>query len=170
MIPAHLSNYYPADRRPADVERVIIHITDGQALASKAAKRIQEAGRGASAHFFIGQAGEIVQSVLIKDIAYHAHAANRSSIGLEHCARTPGELGKDDPGLPVTDLQLAASARLAAWLLARCHLAANRSVIVGHCEIDKKTSHSDCPNAIWPWDRYMALVESEFNSLQPAIG
>lgn len=165
MIPAHLSNYYPSDRRPADIQHIVIHLTYGQPLAARAARRIQTEGLGSSFHFVIGQAGEIVQAVLVKDIAYHAHAANRSSVGIEHCARPPGSLGKTDLGLPLTDLQLVASARLVAWLLARCHLPANRTVIQGHSEIDKKTSHTGCPNSLWPWERYMALVDAEYASL-----
>lgn len=167
LIPADPSNYHAAKRQPADIDHVIIHITDGQPLAAKAAKRVQTPGLGASAHFFVGQSGEIVQAVLIKDVAYHAHEANRLSIGIEHCARTPRELGPDDLGLPVSDLQLAASARLVAWLLMRCGLAPKRlETVVGHCEIDKKTTHADCPNAIWPWDRYMEMVTAEYDSLQ----
>jgi N-acetyl-anhydromuramyl-L-alanine amidase AmpD len=167
LIPADPSNYGVASRKPVDVDHIVIHCTDGRGIAMRVAEMWQEAHHGSSAHFVIGQDGVIIQSVLTKDIAYHAHAANRRGIGIEHCARTPGELKPDDPGLPPSQVQLAASARLVAWLCVRCGLAPTRDVIVGHAEIDEVTTHRRCPTGCgWDWDSYIAQVQSEYESLQ----
>ena len=40
----------------------------------------------------IGQGGEIYQFVQLEDIAWHAKGWNNDSIGIEHVARSPGEL------------------------------------------------------------------------------
>lgn len=158
-LPAHESNYLQRDRPLANIAFIVIHITDGHEKAVPVAKMWQEPGHGSSAHFVVGQSGEVVQSVAITDVAYHAHAANKFSIGIEHCARTPKELSPLDPGLPVSRVQYAASATLVKWLCALIEQPVSRDVIRGHCEIDRKTTHKDCPNAIWDWAYYMSLLE-----------
>ena len=76
----------------------------------------QKPGLQASAHYIVGRDGQVVQMVRHRDIAWHATSANSTSIGIEHCARSPRELGRDDPGLPVTPAQYQASARLVRFL------------------------------------------------------
>ncbi len=142
-VPAHPTNYHNAGR--ATFERVVIHCTDGHDKAGPVADMWAQPNHFSSAHFVIGQDGLIIQSVSLSDIAWHAHKANQFSVGLEHCARTPGELGKQDPGLPPSEVQLDASARLAAWLCRIADLPANRETIQGHAEIDPKTTHRLCP-------------------------
>lgn len=160
-IPADKSNYLARDRDPSDIKNIVIHITSGRGDPRPTAEMWQQPGHGSSAHFVIGQDGTVVQAVALNDVAYHAHAANASSIGIEHCAREPGELGHDDPGLPVSDAQMAASAKLVRWLLAVLFLPSTRTVIQGHCEIDKKTSHADCPIACIDLDAFVAEVEAQ---------
>lgn len=98
------------------------------------------------------------------DVAWHATTPNRNSIGIEHCARSPGEFTRQippgtppDPGLPVTPGQYAASAKLVAWLCQQFDFPVDRDHIKGHCEA-AKTDHDDCPNRIWDWPGYMTLV------------
>lgn len=172
LMPADPTNYYADAMGPASVQRIIIHCTDGHAIAANTAKMWQVPYHGSSAHFVVGQDGSIVQSVLLKDGAKHAHSRNnRSSIGVEHCARTPGELGTNDPGLPVSDVQYVASARLVAWLLMRCGLSPTPATIQGHAAADPDTTHRRCPEGCgWDWDRYMALVQQEYSTLQLCEG
>ena len=156
-VPAHPSNYRAGRRKP--VSRVVIHCTDGRERAAPVAAMWQEAGHGSSAHFVVGQRGEVIQSVSLADVAWHAHAANGVSIGVEHCARTPGELGPQDPGLPPTVAQYASSAALVAWLCGVYGLPPDRHTIQGHAEIDPATTHRRCPDGCgWDWSRYMGLV------------
>ncbi len=164
-VPADASNFKAASR--ATFTNVVIHITDGRENAQPVAEMWQEVNHKSSAHFVIGQDGTVLQAVRIKDIAWHAHAANAFSVGIEHCARTPGSLSKDDPGLPPSPALYAASAKLVAYLCNQAELPPDRVTIQGHAEIDHATSHADCPNgAPWDWDAYMALVQNEYAALQ----
>jgi N-acetyl-anhydromuramyl-L-alanine amidase AmpD len=128
----------------------------------------QEPHHGSSAHFVIGQEGEIIQSVLIKDIAYHAHRRRTAPAwGSSTAPARPASSSPDDPGLPPSEVQLAASARLVAWLCLRCGLPPTRDVIMGHAEIDEVTTHRKCPTGCgWDWDSYIAQVQGEYAGLQ----
>lgn len=153
------TNYKTAAR--GTYARVIIHVTDGHADPLPVAQMWQEPHHGTSAHFVVGQDGTTLQCVHLKDVAWHAHTASEDSIGIEHCARTPKELGPRDPGLPVSEAQYAASAKLVAYLLKAAGLSADRTTVLGHCEADRKTTHAGCPNAIWDWVKYISLVTKE---------
>lgn len=163
--PADPGNFHPfsgLDTRP--IRRIVVHITDGHPEVQKTIHHFQDPATRASAHFLISQQGEIVQMVKLDDTAWHACSANHDSIGIEHCARRPGEWnhllppGRPDPGLPLTRVQLAASAALVRWLCDRYALPIGRSFIQGHCEADLTTTHKDCPNSIWDWGQFMDLV------------
>jgi N-acetyl-anhydromuramyl-L-alanine amidase AmpD len=148
---------------------IVIHITDGQPRTDRCVSRFQQAKTQASPHFVVGRAGEVVQLVKIEDRAWHDSGRNGVSVGIEHVARTPGELGPDDAGLPLTEEQLAASAALVAWLLG--HLGLGLDAVVGHYT-NPETSHHDCGlgddattgggrQGIWPWARYWQMIEQE---------
>lgn len=159
LAPAAPSNYCRwRGAAPRKIGKIVIHITDGREQLDGPIRMFQKPGKQASAHYIIGRDGEVVQMVRHQDIAWHACAANAASIGIEHCARSPKELGRDDPGLPVTDAQYAASAALVRWLCTQLQIPMDRDHIQGHCEADPKTTHKDCPNRIWDWTRYIALV------------
>lgn len=163
------ATWCPADRtnyrvgRTQHTQLVVIHCTDGHEHAQPVAEMWQEPNHGSSAHFVVGQDGEIFQAVRLVDTAWHAHTVNGISIGVEHSARTPKELGINDPGLPPSDELYASSARLVAWLCVQMGVQPSRVVIMGHAEADAHTSHSLCPNGCgWDWPRYMGLVAAEY--------
>ena len=107
--PAHSTNYHRwTAAAPRTVSLIVIHITDGHASVDGTLEMFQQSGHKASAHYIVGQDGEVVQVVPDRDIAFHAHALNKTSIGIEHAARSPKEWGRNDPGLPVSEAQLAA--------------------------------------------------------------
>lgn len=146
------------------VDRVVIHQTDGQPRLDRAVEHLRNAepssGHRVSAHFLVGQAGEVFQLVDTADTAWHCSGWNKRSVGIEHIARTPGELSKADPGLPLTAAQLEASARLVAWLLKELGL--ELDAVVPHCS-SPTTTHKDCGRAdvdggIWPWADYLRLI------------
>lgn len=164
-MPAHPSNYRKSRTQHASL--LVIHNTDGHPSAENVGEMWQQPGHGSTANFCVGQDGTIVQSVSVDDTAWHAHAANAYSVGVEHCARTPGEWGKDDAGLPPSDALYAASARLVAWLCVRLGLQPSRVCIVGHSEADATTTHTLCPKGCgWEWPRYMTLVAAEYAKIQ----
>lgn len=178
-IPADPSNYRKAGR--TYFKNVVIHVTDGHPAPYPVAEMWQQPGHGSSAHFVIGQNGCVMQAVHLSDVAYHAHAANATSVGIEHCVRTPGELGPDDVGLPPSKELYQASAKLVAWLCKTEGLTPDRDVIQGHAEIDPATTHDDCPNGPswnwrkyvanpdawpgWDWINYMIMVDDEYAKL-----
>lgn len=144
-VPAHPTNFRTRQRR--NVQRIILHCTDGQPRAQVAARRLQKPNLGSSFHFVVGQDGEVVQAVSIIDDAWHAHGQNAISVGVEHCCRTPRELGPDDPGLPPAEVQLERGAHLVAWLCRFLNLEPSRSSIQGHAEADPLTTHRGCPTS-----------------------
>lgn len=169
FVPAATGNFRPANRGRADIQRIVIHITDGCTTGhcrtdAERARAIngtiswfQDPAARVSAHYIVGQDGEVVQMVRHEDVAYHAHTANSNSIGIEHVADA-GHRGhvRTAP----TRLQLEASAALVTWLCDRFGITPDRTHILGHSEVDTSTSHADCPNAVWDWDTYMRLVTS----------
>lgn len=157
---AHPTNYRTAHR--TGYNRVVIHVTDGHGSALAVAQMWQQPDHKSSAHFVVGQAGEAYQAVRLKDVAWHAHAANWDSVGVEHCARSPGELGRGDPGLPPSPALYATSAKLVAHLLKAAGLAAARGVtVIGHAAADPATTHADCPDGAFDWAVYWPLLLQE---------
>lgn len=100
--PVPSSNYTPGGNNP---RYHIIHIMEGTLAGTDSEFRTPDIQL--SAHFGIGKDGTVYQWVDTADIAYHAAAANDHSVGVEH---------EGFSGFPLTLRQLAASARLFAWV------------------------------------------------------
>jgi N-acetyl-anhydromuramyl-L-alanine amidase AmpD/uncharacterized protein YycO len=148
--PASSSNFRAASR--GSVSRVVIHITDGGANINGTIGWFQNAAAQVSAHYVVGQDGEVVQMVLHKDVAWHARSANTDSIGIEHVANTRG--------LMPTEAEYCASAALVRYLCETFSIPMDRTHILGHSEADTATTHTSCPNAVWDWDYFMGMVAS----------
>jgi len=154
FVPAAPANYRVRPAPPAIGSRIIIrvitHITDGGANINGTISWFKNPVAKVSAHYIVGQDGEVVQMVLHKDVAWHAGAANSDSIGIEHVANTRGLL--------ITEPEWKASADLVRWLCEMFKIPMDRAHVLGHCEVDKATSHRGCPNAIWGWEQYMVRL------------
>lgn len=147
------------------VDRIVLHITAGQADYRRTVKFFENPTRKGepikvSAHYVVGQGGEVVQMVRHNDIAYHASSANKRSIGIEHTARPPRTFSSGDLGLMPTPAQYESSARLVRYLCELYGLPRDRQHIVGHNEADPTTTHTDCPTGAWDWDTFMQTVLS----------
>lgn len=151
FVAAHSSNYRTTSSG-RNIERVVIHITDGGANINGTIGWFQNPDANVSAHYVIGQDGEVVQMVRHADVAWHARSANGTSIGIEHVANTRG--------LNPTPAQMCASAALVTWLCDQYGIPVDRTHILGHSEADTSTTHTGCPNAVWDWDYYMGMVTS----------
>jgi V8-like Glu-specific endopeptidase len=155
--PAHPSNYRSVSA-PREINEIVIHITDGGRRIGGTIGWFQNPDQRnarnqpihVSAHYVVGQDGEVVQMVRNNDVAWHASSANSHSIGIEHVANTRG--------LNPTEDEYRGSAALVAWLCSQYSLPLDRSHILGHAEADPHTSHTACPNAVWDWDHYMDCV------------
>ena len=145
FVPADILNYraYPAGRK---IKRIVLHITDGGPQIGGTIAWFQNPQARVSAHYVIGQDGEVVQMVAHACTAWHAGKANADSIGIEHVANTRG--------LMPTAVQLDASAKLVTWLCDLFKLPVDRQHVLGHCEVDP--AHPSCPNVDWDWPGYMA--------------
>jgi N-acetyl-anhydromuramyl-L-alanine amidase AmpD len=149
--PADSGNYHTVSGSRT-VNRVVIHITDGGSRIDGTIGWFKNPAAKVSAHYIVGQDGEVVQMVKHNDVAWHASSANGDSVGIEHVANTRG--------LTPTPAQYCASAALANWLASQFNLPIDRTHILGHSEADPKTGHKACPNAVWDWDYYMGMVTS----------
>ena len=138
------------------INRIVIHITDGGANINGPISWFQNPTAQVSAHYIVGQDGEVVQMVRHNDVAWHASRANGDSIGIEHVANTRG--------LNPTEIEYVSSAALVRWLCDSYAIPADRQHILGHCEADTGTSHKGCPNAVWDWGYYLDLVNPQQDS------
>lgn len=161
---------YTRGRGGTAVDRVVIHHTDGQERSDRAVAHLRNpnpTGSPVSAHFLIGQEGEVFQLVDTTDTAWHCSGWNARSVGVEHVARTPGEFSKADPGFPLTAAQLQASAKLVAWLLRELGLPIE--AVVPHCS-SPTTTHKDCgrdvaDGGIWLWEDYVGMIVEALTAL-----
>lgn len=169
-------------KRAAPVSLVVIHQTDGGPNAEHAVEHLRKPLAAVSAHFLVARDGAVFQLVDVDEVAWHDKGRNGISVGIEHVARTPGEFknwqdlrssqraalvdaGADsecpaDPGMPLTEAQLAASARLVAWLLAQLNLKID--AVVPHCS-NAESTHRDCGRdasvgGIWNWADYRRQI------------
>ncbi|MFD4124284.1 N-acetylmuramoyl-L-alanine amidase [Streptomyces globisporus] len=148
-VPAYSGNFV-VDRK-ADVDKVVIHTTQGSYAGS--ISWYQNPSSKVSAHYTIRSSdGEVTQSVREKDTAWHAGSVNSSSVGIEH------EGYVDDPAW-YTEAMYRSSAALTKHLAARYAIPKDRSHIIGHSEAPGAT-HTD-PGPNWDWNHYMQLIDGD---------
>lgn len=148
--PACSSNYTAANRTAADIQYVVIHVTQGS--YSGAISWFGNCSAKVSAHYVIRSSdGAITQTLLDKHIGWHAGnwSYNQQSIGIEH------EGWVDQPKW-FTDVMYKESAKLTAALCDKYGIPKTRKYIIGHVEVPGAT-HTD-PGKYWDWDKYMAYV------------
>jgi len=156
-IPAHPDRFRAMNSRR--IEEIVLHITEGGTADAEVTARnafgikrywqnnhwMQQAS-----HYIVGRAGEVVQCVRDRDMAFHAGPANEWSIGIEHNVR-----GKDSK---MTAAQYLSSARLVVWLCEKYALPVARASISGHNEADPSTTHKRCPDRVLKWELYMEAI------------
>ncbi|MFF8916387.1 peptidoglycan-binding protein [Streptomyces sp. NPDC015032] len=145
-VPAHANNF--AAGRSAEIDKVIVHVTQGSYAGS--ISWFQNPSAEVSAHYVVRSSdGEITQMVRDSDTAYHARSENASALGIEH------EGFIDDPSW-FTDTMYRSSAALTSYLCDRYGIPKDRAHIIGHSEAPGN-DHTD-PGPYWDWTRYMQLV------------
>ena len=164
-------NYTPANR--ASVDLIVLHSMEA-AEASTTAENVASwfAGTGApkaSAHYNV-DSDSIVQSVLDKDIAWHAPGANHNGIGIEHAGYARQTAAEWDDAY--SRRMLERSAKLCASLCEKFGipvafvdangLRRGARGITTHHEVSKafrKSDHYD-PGASFPIERYLELIQA----------
>ena len=166
---------FTTGRAGTAIDRIVIHITDAPTTSSTV-NTFGAAGAQASAHYLVGQDGEVIQFVSEADTAWHARGANRRSVGIEHVAikaggadyaRRDGTMQHFD-ALPPSDTQYCESAALVSYLCQKYGLTVDRTTIIGHNEADPTTTHGACPTGNWNWDHFMRLVSEQVCAPQAA--
>ena len=163
-------NRSAAGRSKGQVDRIVVHITEGGFDGS--VRWLRDRRSRASAHFVVSQKGEIVQLVSTSYAAWHAgeRGMNARSVGIEH----EGWAERADS---LTRVQYEQSARLAAHVANRFGIPIDRQHIVGHNEVPHPTDPAtlggidahECPGPYWDWDLYLGLVRRYAESGEQAI-
>ena len=149
---AHGSNYTGSSRGAGQINKIVVHVTQGS--FSSAINWFRTSGANVSAHYTVrSRDGFIGQSVREKDIAWHAGNwdYNRTSIGIEH-------EGYVSNASWFTDRMYRSSARLTANLARKYRIPIDRRHIIGHNQVPGST-HTD-PGRYWNWSKYMGYVRA----------
>lgn len=130
------------------IKYIVIHYVG--ALGGAEANCKYYAGRyvGASAHYFVGFAGEVWQSVEDGDIAWHVGAKsykhpecrNSNSIGIELCVRTRGSQAADGRDWYFEEATVKAAIELVKYLMDKYGVDAEH--VIRHYDVTGKI----CPN------------------------
>lgn len=156
---AHSSNYRVANRGSEEIEKVVIHTTQGG--YSGAISWFKDPVANVSAHYVIRSSdGDVTHMVDEKDVGWHAGQENNRSVGIEH------EGYIDQPEVWYTESMYQESAALTFWLTQQYDIPIDREHIIGHVE-GAGANHTD-PGDGWDWDHYMELVanngQAEFDA------
>ena len=166
-IPATPTNFSVANR-PHDyaVDMIVIH--DTEVPFAEAIRIFQDPTRQASANYVVSAGGQIVQTVLEKDIAWHAGNwdYNTGAIGIENegYAYTQGSY---------TRAEYRASAQLAASICSRWGVPMDRAHVIGHNQVPDPdhpelfggSAHRTDPGPYWDWNYFMRLAASYAGAL-----
>ena len=159
--PANSNNYTVADRPNSSlIDKIIVHVTQGS--WASAINWFQDPSAQGSSHYVVRSAdGAVCESVLEKDIAWHAGnwSYNQTSIGIEH------EGYVSNPAW-FTEEMYDSSARLSGYLCNKYGIPIDRDHIFGHNEVPDPydpgqyggvSNHTD-PGYYWDWDKYISYT------------
>lgn len=170
-----MSTLYPgAIWRPSTIKHpprpgtygIVIHWTAGHEPGDLQALD----GPSVDVQFYVTKAGKVYQFLDVDSQAWHAfHTANTYCIGIEH----------EGSGEPWTDLQLAASAKLAAWLCHRYYIPIKHAQprgtdlstfhgLMGHGDLSAghvdQNDHTDTVPSDPGWNRYLNAVQAAYST------
>lgn len=141
---------------------IVIHYVGAEGGAEANCKYFQRFYRGASAHYFVGHAGEVWQCVEDKDIAWHCGAVkykhnecrNTNSIGVEMCCR------KGANGWYFEEATITATIGLVRELMKKYNIPASN--VIRHYDVTGKICPQPYVANSASWDSFKAaLVESK---------
>lgn len=150
FVAADPDNYRVADRPYShNIDKVVIHVAEGYFLGTLNWWTL--ASTVGSAHYVVGDQGQVGMAVCHEDIAGHTRNSvyNARSIGIEH-------EGFRDWSV-FTDAQYEASADLVRWISQEYSFLPARANIIGHKEVPNVTT--PCPGTRWDWCNYMTLID-----------
>lgn len=155
-------NFRKATNR--DIKYIVIHYVGADGGALDNCKYFLKEYRGASAHYFVGHKGEIWQSVLDANVAWHCgtngaykhpYCRNDNSIGIEMCCRKSGNKWYFE------DITVKATIELVRELMKKYNIPASN--IIRHYDVTGKV----CPepyvknNTKHTWSKFLEEVKRE---------
>lgn len=136
---------------------IVIHYVGATGGAEANCKYFEKLYRGASAHYFVGHAGEIWQCVEDKDVAWHCGALkykhpycrNTNSIGIEMCCRNSG-------GWYFEPATVAATIDLVKELMAKHKIPVEN--VIRHYDVTGKTCPEPYVRNVDDWNSFKAQL------------
>lgn len=136
---------------------IVIHYTASTGGAEANCKYFQSNYRGASAHYFVGHEGEIWQSVLDTDVAWHVGATrykhpycrNTNSIGIEMCCRK-----KSDGTWYFEEATVKATIELTKELMSKYNIPASN--VIRHYDVTGKMCPEPYVRDTAAWNTFKA--------------
>lgn len=146
---------------------IVIHYVGATGGAEDNCRYFQSVYRGASAHYFVGHAGEVFQAVLDKDIAWHCGAntyrhpycRNTNSIGIEMCCKR-----KANGTWYFEEETIKATIELVKELMAKYNIPAAN--VIRHYDVTGKTCPEPYVRDTAAWNTFKASL----TATTPAIG
>lgn len=152
-VPAHPARVHQS-RSASSIKRIIIHALYGYAQSTIDTWKANRAQRGIAAHYVVDRAGKVVQTVSDVNVAYQIQNNNSNSIGIEHedAVRVNGRTRfYDDNPDWTTDEEMAASAKLTAWLCKTYDIPCDRTHVVGHVEVRTSVQNGGVRPGCWDY-------------------
>ena len=154
------------------IKYIVIHYVGATGGAEANCKYYAAQNRGASAHYFVGFAGEIWQAVEDKNVAwhcggkkyantkggtYHGICTNANSIGIEMCVRNRGSQADTSRDWYFEEATVASAIELTKALMQKYNIPADH--VIRHYDVTGKI----CPN---PY----VMDEEKWKQFKAAIG
>jgi N-acetylmuramoyl-L-alanine amidase CwlA len=152
------------------IKYIVIHYVGALGGAEANCNYYAGGDRGASAHYYVGFAGEVWQSVEDKDVAWHCGAKaykhpecrNSNTVGIEMCVRKrdTSHLGAEDNDWYFEDATVDSTVKLTKTLMAKYQITADR--VIRHHDVTGKC----CPNPYvlntgkHTWDSFKAAISA----------
>ena len=173
-----ISNYNYNPGSISRIKYIVIHYVGALGGAQENCAYYGGGNRGASAHYFVGFAGEIWQCVEDRNIAWHCGASsykhpecrNANSIGIEMCVRkkNAASLGATDKDWYFEGATVQSAIELTRYLMKKYNIPADH--VIRHYDVTGKI----CPNpyvyntGTYTWDAFKQAISGQSGDILPA--
>ena len=173
-----ISNYNYNPGSISRIKYIVIHYVGALGGAQENCAYYGGGNRGASAHYFVGFAGEIWQCVEDQNIAWHCGASsykhpecrNANSIGIEMCVRkkNTASLGATDQDWYFEGTTVQSTIELTRYLMKKYNIPADH--VIRHYDVTGKI----CPNpyvyntGTYTWDAFKKAISGQSGDILPA--
>lgn len=173
-----ISNYNYNPGNISRIKYIVIHYVGALGGAQENCAYYGGGNRGASAHYFVGFAGEIWQCVEDRNIAWHCGASsykhpecrNANSIGIEMCVRkkNAASLGATDKDWYFEGATVQSAIELTRYLMKKYNIPADH--VIRHYDVTGKI----CPNpyvyntGTYTWDAFKQAISGQSGDILPA--